>query len=174
MGMMAEADLKAMEKVKLVLESPYSNMAAQVAATRRGHERLVLINLVKLNKLDVEFRSTHWLPKVECPVLIMHAADDVKVPPHLSKQLFDETVKVKEDVSRVLFDPDFGFGHHLCHYQGLMKLIIEFWEGKVTKGECVDIQCKKNISKIESSNKEKTFHSFFKIPILGPKVADLV
>lgn len=26
-------------------------------------------------------------------------------------------VKVKEDVSRVLFDQDFGFGHHLCHYQ---------------------------------------------------------
>lgn len=143
--MMAEADLKPMEKVKLVLESPYSNMAAQIAATRRWHERLVLINLVKLNKLDVEFRSSHWLPKVECPVLMMHAADDVKVPPHLSKQLFEETVKVKEDVSRVLLDKDFGFGHHLCHYQGLMKLIIEFWEGKLTNGKCVDIQCNKDL-----------------------------
>ena len=25
------------------------------------------------------WRSSHWLPKVECPVLIMHAADDTKV-----------------------------------------------------------------------------------------------
>ena len=25
------------------------------------------------------WRSSHWLPKVECPVLIMHAADDGKV-----------------------------------------------------------------------------------------------
>ena len=24
-------------------------------------------------------RSDHWLPSVECPVLILHAADDVKV-----------------------------------------------------------------------------------------------
>jgi len=143
--MMAEADLKTMEKVKLVLESPYSNMAEQIALTRRWHERLVLVNLVKLNKLDVEFRSSHWLPKVECPVLIMHAADDTKVPAQLSKQLFDQTLKVKEDISRVLLDQDFGFGHHLCQYQGLMKLISQFWEGKLANGECVDIQCNKNL-----------------------------
>jgi len=143
--MMAEADLKQMQKVKLVLESPYNNMLDQIKASRRWHERLILINLVRLNKLDVEFRSDHWLPSVECPVLILHAADDVKVPPGLSKRLFEETVKEKKDVSRVLLDKDFGFGHHLAHYQGLMRLINQFWDEELTSGECIDIQCNKDL-----------------------------
>ena len=116
-------------------------------------------------------RSDHWLPSVECPVLILHAADDVKVN-HAKRSLnnnrhfkFDifstslfhsgaaraqqatlwgdgiikycsalwvmitqrwsddhSKVKKKKDVSRVLLDKDFGFGHHLAHYQVICNI----------------------------------------------------
>ena len=116
-------------------------------------------------------------------------------------------VKVKEDVSRVLFDQDFGFGHHLCHYQvfsmmysmnsliytfknlliwlsqGLMKLISEFWEGKVSNGECVDIQYNKDLMSQQGeyfqkwivTHKENVIIKLFTRSLLnsGPKVEKL-
>ena len=35
--------------------------------------------IAHIEYMYIIFRSSHWLPKVECPVLMMHAADDVKV-----------------------------------------------------------------------------------------------
>ena len=132
-------------------------------------------------------RSDHWLPSVECPVLILHAADDVKVnhakcslyfsichdKRHFKFDIFSTSlshsgaaraqqatlwgdgiikycsalwvmitqrwsddhskVKKKKDVSRVLLDKDFGFGHHLAHYQVICNISCPITD---------DLQCK--------------------------------
>ena len=82
--------------------------------------------------LNVSFRTTHWLPRVKCPVLITHAADDIKIPASLSQDLFQKTRESKSDISRVQFDSGFGFGHSYTHrYQGLMEIVAKFWSGNL-------------------------------------------
>ena len=57
----------------------------------------------------------------------------------LSEELFVETKRSKEDVSRVLFD-GFGFGHsNLPRYEGLAKLVADFWEGRTEVGNSIII-----------------------------------
>ena len=46
-------------------------------------------------------------------------------------------------------------------YQGLMKLISQFWEGKLANGECVDIQCNKNLM----SQQEEYFKWISQYPV---------
>jgi len=119
------------DKVKLILESPFNNMQGQINATRKWYERLVL-NVVGIDNMDMQFRTTHWLPRVKCPVLITHAADDIKIPASLSQDLFQKTRESKSDISRVQFDSGFGFGHSYTHrYQGLMEIVAKFWSGNL-------------------------------------------
>jgi len=119
------------DKVKLILESPFNNMEGQINATRKWYERLVL-NVVGIDNMDMQFRTTHWLPRVKCPVLITHAADDIKIPSSLSQDLFQKTRESKFDISRVQFDSGFEFGHiHTHRYLGLTGLIGKFWSGEL-------------------------------------------
>jgi len=117
------------DQVKLFLESPFNNMEGQINATRKWYEKIVLF-LVGLEDMDLQFRSTYWLPRVKCPVLITHATDDIKVPAQLSQDLFKKTRSTKHDISRVSFDEAFEFGHKYTHrYVGLTDLISRFWNG---------------------------------------------
>lgn len=116
-------------QVKLILENPFNNMKGQIGATRKWYERLVL-SLVGLDNMDIVFRTTHWLPRVKCPVLITHAADDIKIPSSLSQDLFQKTRETKPDISRVQLDSAYGFGHsHTHRYLGLSALVAKFWSG---------------------------------------------
>merc|ERR1719369_321174 len=118
-------------QVKLFLDAPYNTMRDQISSTRKWYERMVL-RVVGLKKMDMQFRTTHWLPRVRCPVLITHAADDPKIPAKLSQDLFQKTRESKSDISRVQFDSGFGFGHSYTHrYQGLMEIVAKFWSGNL-------------------------------------------
>ena len=87
-------------------------------------------------------RTLENLPKTSCPVLIIHAEDDLKVPTKLSKKLFEETLKVKGDISRILMDNSLGFesSHNDIYTVGepLAEIVAKFWEGELdTEGETV-------------------------------------
>ena len=90
----------------------------------------------------LQSRTLKNLPQTDCPVLIIHAEDDTKVPTILSEKLFDQTLKVKSDISRILMDKSFEFEN--CHNDiytvgsPLAEIAAKFWEGNVdTKGETV-------------------------------------
>lgn len=127
--------------LKLVLESPYSSMQDQINEILPWYTRL-LFQLVGLDNLDMQFLTLENLPKTSCPVLIIHAEDDLKVPTKLSKKLFEETLKVKGDISRILMEKSLGFesSHNDIYTVGepLAEIVAKFWEGEVdTEGETV-------------------------------------
>ena len=117
-----------------MLEAPFNHMAGVLAATQSWPVRLAYA-LAGLATIDMEFRSTKWLAGVQCPVLILHAGDDTKVPAALSKELLQAVEGRRVEVSRVVLE-GFNFGHlHICHYPGLATLLATFWEGGMVGGE---------------------------------------
>jgi len=116
-----------LDSVKMILESPFNNMDGQISATLSWCLRLV-INLVGLEDADLAFRSDIWLPKVKVPVLIIHALDDRKIPPRLSKDLFENAKNEKEDLARIVIDGQCGFGHNdIYKFNNLPNLISQYW-----------------------------------------------
>ena len=123
-------------------------MADAVRANTKRHITLGL-TLVGLDRMDMEFRfgpstlasprSVHWLPTVQCPVMILHGSEDTKVPTDLSLKLLERTKRSKMDVTRVVLQ-GLGVNHNFVTvYKGLGKLVTSFWEGRLEMGQTVVI-----------------------------------
>jgi hypothetical protein len=69
---------------------------------------------------------------VQCPVLILHAEDDPKIPAVLSEQMFNQTVEIKSDLSRILLDKAYGYGHNdIYMFPRLAEIVSLFWTDKI-------------------------------------------
>jgi len=131
-SMMAKVHLDDFEKIRLILETPFSNMRDQVPANT-GCAGKALMGCFGLQNLDMEFQSTRWLGQIKCPVMILHPEDDATIPVELSRKLYNEAVKCgKKDIARVTFDKKFEYGHSgLWEHEGLMDFADKFWKGSI-------------------------------------------
>lgn len=84
-----------------------------------------------LSFFNMEFNSDFWLPQVDCPVMILHAKGDEKIPIHLAEKLF-ETVKASGKVNIEFNSFDETFEHHTIYKsEKLPILVINFTENAI-------------------------------------------
>lgn len=129
--MMAERTQEELNGVTAVMENPFNNMDGQVSTLPWYMETLIKLVGLEEEDTDLAFKSTHWLPLVKCPVLILSAEDDPKIPVSLSEDLYKKTLSQgKTDVSRIVFGSDFMFGHNdIFKFECLTGVISQLWKG---------------------------------------------
>lgn len=89
-----------------VLEAPFTNMAEEMPEHPMNKvfrympwfDYMILDPLV--DNVDFNFDSLSRLPKVQCPLLILHAEDDPIVPFWLGKRLYDTAREVQPETVR--------------------------------------------------------------------------
>ncbi|KAM7535625.1 hypothetical protein Aperf_G00000091934 [Anoplocephala perfoliata] len=112
----------------IVLDAPFTNMVEVTYYSPQGKfMRVVLILRYLLKRIfstvGIEYDVEANLQLANCPILIMHSADDAVVPIQLAKTLYLTLKKAKKDV--IFKNLGFqGFGHSLNHeYPGIPSLI---------------------------------------------------
>lgn len=81
-----------------------------------------------LKLFNMEFTSDVYLPKILCPVLMLHAEDDDKIPIQLAHKLYESARAVgKKNIEFNFFDEKLGFKHHdIYQAENLPPMIREF------------------------------------------------
>ena len=88
----------------LILEAPYNNFTEemmQVSTTTSwtmANTAMATINSATgflskaLTCFDMEFQSDRWIQEIACPIMILHALGDTKIPISLGRKLYDAAV----------------------------------------------------------------------------------
>ena len=131
----------------LILEAPFNNFSEEfVAKTTKTSNPVAYAALTALYKLtgdslpesllklfNMEFNSDEYLPKIHCPVMILHAEDDDKIPVELAKKLYDTTREHgKKNMKFYIFDKNLGYKHHdIYQALNLPYMIRQFTDGSI-------------------------------------------
>ena len=122
----------------LVLESPYNSLEDQIHLTLAWYLRVIVLNLVGLDQIDVQFLNSKWAAQVTTwPMLVLHAEDDHKIPVELSEKLLEEAKEGNITISRIWFSRDFGYRHNdIYMFPNLEDIVTKFLNGALdTSGE---------------------------------------
>jgi len=126
----------------VVLEAPFNNFTDefiyQLTTNPEQHLaiRFAMMELVwktgdvvpwkALSYFNMEFNSDKWIKDVTCPVLILHAEDDVTVPIRFGRQLYEDAKEAgKTDIEFKQFPVGFGLGHNFIYLASGLDVIIE-------------------------------------------------
>ncbi|CAG0881332.1 unnamed protein product [Darwinula stevensoni] len=126
----------------LILESPFNNMKDELrnhpmASIYRKMPFFDWLFLGGLSKSRLEFESSRHILKVNVPVLILHAEDDLVVPYILGVKLYEHAKKNRPreypPLMFVKFDSELGHGHrYICRSPHLPSIIRSgFMQGTV-------------------------------------------
>ncbi|WKY13661.1 hypothetical protein Q1695_004468 [Nippostrongylus brasiliensis] len=124
----------------LVLESPFNNIR-DVLFTRWISlpffwiPRVIFIDVYtrRLNTIGSTFlESEERIKKVTCPILILHAADDVTVPVKLGRKLRDSALEAGRNVKYVEFEAERRLGHKYIYLAKEMSTIIPDFVSRAT------------------------------------------
>ena len=127
---MKEADVKA-----LILMSPFNNFTDQmIAMTSRSWILSSLTTLTGgyfisglLRMLNMQFNQDQHLQSVMCPILILHAEDDDKIPVTLARKLAETVSKHNSKVQLQIYPEALQYGHHdIYKDENLPKLLTDF------------------------------------------------
>ena len=121
----------------LVLESPYNSLEDQIRLTLAWYLRVIVLNLVGLDRIDVQFLNSKWASQVTWPMLVLHAEDDHKIPVELSEKLLEEAKEGNITISRIWFSRDFGYRHNdIYMFPNLEEIVTKFLNGALgARGE---------------------------------------
>ena len=117
-----------------------------------------------LSLFNMKFNSDSWVPYIKCPVLILHAKEDAKIPFSLAEKLFNDVIAAgKTDVTFHAFEE--GIEHHtIYNSKKLPSIIKEFTDNSELKEESfkkVDvIGYSQHAKSVESSEESKVFFCF--------------
>ena len=77
---------------------------------------------------DIAFQSDMWLSHIPCPVLVMAAEDDERIPVKLTNKLVEKARKEgKDNLTFHQFDASGKFGHkHMYRAENLPKIVQDF------------------------------------------------
>ena len=107
----------------VVLEAPFNNMVDELKVAVKDVNNIFLRCVAKafsimggLSKMtkdyNIQFQSDHWLPRIQCPVLVLASEDDERIPSYLSETLVEKArEKGKNDVKLHKFKADEKLGH---------------------------------------------------------------
>ncbi|XP_044292439.1 protein ABHD12B isoform X2 [Varanus komodoensis] len=121
----------------IVLEAPYTNIreaAANIPITKiyrkfPGFEYLILDTMARA---DMHFPNDKNVKVLSNPFLILHSEDDMVIPVHLGRKLFEMAYNAstkKENIKFISFPPELGFGHdHISSHPDLPSILKGFLE----------------------------------------------
>ena len=124
----------------LVLESPFNNFTDEfIEKTSSTSNPVIAAALAALYKItgdvlpeallkffNMEFNSDEWIKDVQCPVLILHAQDDEKIPIKMAYKLYEcATEGGKKGVQFQSFHSEMGLGHHDIYLANNLSEIIK-------------------------------------------------
>ncbi|KAB7495165.1 Monoacylglycerol lipase ABHD12 [Armadillidium nasatum] len=120
----------------LILESPFNNIRDEVkyhplAAIFVKMPKFKELFLDPLKDTGIDFRSDEHITKINRPVLILHAKDDLVVPFKLGKRLYESAKKNRPrnfpPVKFVEFESGRSFGHKfICRAPELPQILRDF------------------------------------------------
>ncbi|XP_023326182.1 monoacylglycerol lipase ABHD12 [Eurytemora carolleeae] len=98
----------------VILESPFNTMAQEILSFGLARMLSYLTDIPQLlEKSDLLFESEKWLPAIKCPVLILHAEDDIIVPFELGLKLEAEAREAgKNNIRFISFPKEERRGHN--------------------------------------------------------------
>ncbi|KAF5301888.1 hypothetical protein FQR65_LT08720 [Abscondita terminalis] len=120
----------------LILESPFNNMRDEIgkhpfATLFRSLPwfNYAIIDPVYNNNL--KFETDQYIRKVNCPIMILHAKDDIIVPYNLGLQLYEGAQQSRRPTQGPLrfhsFERSCGYGHkYICRAPDLNALLNNF------------------------------------------------
>uniref|UniRef100_A0A5K3F2J4 Hydrolase_4 domain-containing protein n=1 Tax=Mesocestoides corti TaxID=53468 RepID=A0A5K3F2J4_MESCO len=122
----------------IVLDAPFTNMLAAAYHSPQGKAMRVVVAIWHLLKhifdsLGIAYNSEANFQRANCPILILHSADDEIVPIQLGHTLYSTLKKANVDVTfkNLGFQ---GFGHNRNHeYPGAGSLIRDFVNNAVNR-----------------------------------------
>ncbi|XP_053115383.1 protein ABHD12B isoform X1 [Hemicordylus capensis] len=119
----------------IVLEAPFTNIrdaAAEIPITKiyrkfPGFESLILDTMARA---EMYFPSDQNVKVLSSPILILHAEDDVMIPVHQGRKLFEiarNASEKKENIQFIPFPSAKGFGHdHISSNPELPDILKDF------------------------------------------------
>merc|ERR1712130_381847 len=123
----------------VVLEAPFNNMADELKVAINDVNNVFLKNVVKvffklggLSKMtkdyNIEFQSDAWLSKILCPVMVLAAEDDERIPLSLTNKLVEKAAKDgKENITFHTFPASGNYGHkYMYRAENLPTLFNNF------------------------------------------------
>ena len=123
----------------VVLEAPFNNMADELKVAINDVNNVFMKNVVKvffklggLSKMtkdyNIEFQSDRWLCQIPCPVLVLAAEDDQRIPVSLTNKLVQKTRKEgKENITFHTFPSSGNFGHkYMYRAENMPSLFSDF------------------------------------------------
>lgn len=128
----------------LVLEAPFNSMDGIMVSyplTKlifQIYPKDWITGLIKvaLNKININLNTEECLSSIICPVLILHAKDDLKVPHKLGRCLFDKMQSPEQSCSSrsitfVSFDESHKLGHSGIYQNNELPNLIKAFLGVV-------------------------------------------
>ncbi|KAK3893423.1 hypothetical protein Pcinc_002762 [Petrolisthes cinctipes] len=126
----------------LILEAPFNNIRDEVKLNPLSQLFHYLpyfdwAFVQPLKSIDAEFKSDAHIPKVTCPILILHAQDDNVVPVQLGRKLERAARRGRPPEAGVVkfveVDGKLGLGHnHINHSPLVPALVREFIDKAVS------------------------------------------
>ena len=123
----------------VILEAPFNNMADELKVAVNDVNNVLIKNIVKLfskmgglskmtKDYDIAFQSDMCLGHIPCPVLMVAAEDDERIPVKLSHKLVDKARKEgKDNLTVHQFDASGKFGHkYMYKAENLPKIVEAF------------------------------------------------
>eukprot|EP00092_Neocalanus_flemingeri_P013334 GFUD01014377.1.p1 GENE.GFUD01014377.1~~GFUD01014377.1.p1 ORF type:complete len:332 (-),score=107.73 GFUD01014377.1:13-1008(-) len=123
----------------VILEAPFNNMVDELKVAVNDVHNVFIKTIVKvfcrmggLGKMtkdyDIAFQSDKWISHIPCPVMVLAAEDDAKIPVTLTIKLVDQAKKAgKENMTFHKFDASCGLGHKdIFKCEKLPALVKEF------------------------------------------------
>lgn len=120
----------------LFLESPFNNLLDEVELHPFGSPWWIIPGYSSLIRYAFKegaeyFQSDESIDKITCPILILHAKDDIVVPYRLGKQLYDvaqeKRPKEAPSIKFVSFESERQFGHkYIVNAPELSDIISNF------------------------------------------------
>jgi len=103
-----------------------------------------------LKLFNMEFNSDFWVPKIFCPVMILHAKEDAKIPFALAEKLFNDVKDAgKNNIELHSFDGDIE--HHTIYKSSILpQLVNSFTERSKLEKSFV----RKRIDETEAQDQE--------------------
>eukprot|EP00092_Neocalanus_flemingeri_P047907 GFUD01054450.1.p1 GENE.GFUD01054450.1~~GFUD01054450.1.p1 ORF type:complete len:311 (+),score=71.16 GFUD01054450.1:185-1117(+) len=130
----------------LILEAPFNNFTDEfiekTSNTSNSVAKAALSALyaltgdslpqAMLKLFNMEFNSDIFLPKILCPVMILHAEDDDKIPIELAQKLYESARAVgKKNIEFHFFAEQHGYKHHDIYQSENLPAMIRQFTAKV-------------------------------------------
>ncbi|XP_011299953.1 monoacylglycerol lipase ABHD12 isoform X2 [Fopius arisanus] len=120
----------------LFLESPFNNMADELSyhPFSQIFKHLPWFHWVIVQPFygnGLRFESDKHIGDIKCPVMILHAEDDIVIPISLGEKLYQEGLRLHKNdsnqVTMIRINGSLGLGHkYICRYEPLPKIIENF------------------------------------------------